>query len=157
MVCWLTLSFPVDESVPITLRLLQPLVNLHCLKQPHSSPSSTLISLFVPKLSHYWQLCLYLCAWMCVLVCISVHLTGCEVSKSTSISSHSNLIINYSVPRADRSPNTVWHSFQGDRHKVIPKQDSALKKKRVKHLHHTAVVRLLNLFVTSLTATLKQF
>lgn len=51
------------------------------------------------------------------------------------------------MPRADRSPNTVWHSFQGDQHKVIHEQDPA----KTAWLHSVTVVYFAWLLLSLLT------
>lgn len=72
--------------------------------QAHLSASYSLTSLTT---NNYVCVCMSLCVW----VCISVDLTSQEVSsrsfESASISFPSNLIINYRLSLADRSPNSV--------------------------------------------------
>lgn len=167
LLCWLiNTSFLVLECVPITLRLPQPLVNLRHSKQPSGSASSALISLFVPNpfsLSTIMPLFVRACRPP-PLPTPHVHLAGykvsCSRSRSTSISSHSNLIINYSLPEADRSPNTVWHSFQGDQHKVIHEQDPVKKKKKRVNLHSCSfcvTIVLLNRYIQTDLITIKRY
>lgn len=48
---WLTLAC-LFKWAPIMVRLLQPLVNPHCVKQPRGWSSSALISLLLPTLVH---------------------------------------------------------------------------------------------------------
>ena len=73
---WLTRACPAGECAPIMLRLPQPLVNPHCMKQPSGSPSSTLTSLLFPNLSHcqqlYWCVCAHVCRCVCECVCRSL-------------------------------------------------------------------------------------
>lgn len=82
------------------VRLLQPLVNPHCVKQPGGRSSSTLISLLFPNLVHTATIICAMHACASFKPAMKLRLQFQELFIA-------NLIINCSVPQNCHSTNTV--------------------------------------------------